>query len=355
MSEKCVKISINNRLVMCNKDKRCRAWISLSSLGIPVQGCLRDTTWLNTISIPCNQSILNPSLYIDSRDVKLQYIKNVAHGTFGYIDFAIFTNKDKRNGVYVKRPILAGKSLLYEACIQKLVYDNLAQIGFPTGAPKVLNIFKLKDNSVCFAMEEISGAVTLDKYLSSANITEFSKIIIDCILQLSAMLWHLDTILGINHRDLKPSNFLIIEHPPINKILQIDTDVFEIESKYSLTFIDFGFSCLGSTETHISDISLSTVYSKLDPCPKEGRDMYLFLAFLYIDFYSKLPRKLIKLFESWLHVPGSNILNFMKKDKEISKKWIYFITGNEKITQFNSCVVRVVSDLHKFALNNCLV
>lgn len=330
---------------MCNKDKRCRAWISLNSIGINAQGCLKNTEWLNSIVIPCSQSILNQNLYIDLKSEKLQCLKNVARGKFGCIDSGIYEINNKKIDVYIKRPIISGKSLLYEACIQKLVGENLTNIGFPTGAPQVLSIFRLKDNSICFAMEEISNAITLDKYLESVHSSSISTIIIDCLLQLCAMIWHLDATLGINHRDLKPSNFLITEHNPITRILQIENELLEIESKYSLTFIDFGFSCLGSTETHISDISLSTVYSKSDPCPKEGRDMYLFLAFLYIDFHSKLPLKLLQLFESWLNVPGSNIIGFMQKDKKNSKDWIYYIAGNEHIKQFNSSPCRIVKDL----------
>lgn len=330
---------------MCNKDKRCRAWISLDSIGINVQGCLKNTDWLNSICIPCNQSILNQNIYIDLKTEKLQCLKNVAHGKFGYIDSGFYENKNKHTDVYIKRPIIFGKSLLYEACIQKLVGENLANIGFPTGAPQIVSVFRLRDNSVCFAMQEIQNAITLDKYLES--ISSISNVIIDCLLQLCAMVWYLDEALGINHRDLKPSNFLIVEHEPKTRILQIENEILEIESKYSLTFIDFGFSCLGSTETQISDISLSTVYSKSDPCPKEGRDMYLFLAFLYIDFHSKLPQKLLKLFESWLNVPGSNIIGFMQKDKKHCKDWIYYIAGNEHIKKFNSSPCRIVKDLQE--------
>lgn len=330
---------------MCIKERKCRAWISLDSIGIPTHGCLKDYNWLNSLVIPCRHSIFNQTVYIDIPKNKLICTKNVAHGKFGYIDLASYESDDKQLNVYVKRPIISGKSLLYEACIQKLVGENLTHIGFPTGAPNVLRIFKLRDNSVCFAMEEITGATTLDKFLDSIPISQISSVIVDCLLQLSAMVWYLDTTLGINHRDLKPSNFLITEHEPKTRILQIETEIFEIESKYSLTFIDFGFSCLGSTETQISDISLSTVYSKADPCPKEGRDMYLFLAFLFIDFYSKLPKKLFNLFESWLNIPGSNIIGFMKKDKESSKKWIYFIAGNEHIKKFNSLPSKIVKDL----------
>ena len=334
---------------MCVKNKFCPARIRLDSIGIQEEGCLIDTKWINSIIIPSTQSIINPSKYIDSSECKLQCLKNISHGKFGYIDLALYKKGDISQDVYVKRPIIPGKSLFYEACIQKLVGDSLANIGFPTGAPRLLSIFRLRDNSICFAMEQIEGAKTLDKYLDSVPRGQIAEVVIDCLLQLCAMVWHLDRTLGINHRDLKPSNFLIVERDAIErKILTIDCDILEIDSKHDLTFIDFGFSCLGSTETHKSDISLSTVYSKEDPCPKEGRDMYLFLAFLYIDYHMLLPLKLLQLFESWLDISNSNLCKFIQKDKQSAKEWIYWITGNEKIKRFNTCPCRIIKDLQKF-------
>lgn len=330
---------------MCNDEQKCRAWISLDSIGIQAQGCLRDTSWLNSLNIYSSHSIFNSAAYIDLPTEKLTAIKNVAHGTFGNIDLAVYNNGLITTDVYVKRPIIPGKSLLYEACIQKLVGEQLSSIGFPTGAPRVIKIFKLRDNSICFAMEQLTGTMTLDKYLEITD-SPIHRVIIDCLLQLCGMLWYLDETLGINHRDLKPSNFLILEHEtPVRKVIVIENEIIEIESKYSLTFIDFGFSCLGSTKTQVSDISLSTVYSKSDPCPKRGRDMYLFLTFLYIDFHNKLPPNLVKLFESWLHIPGSNLIPLMKKDKNYAKKWIYFIVGNDNIKQFNCCPQKIMKDL----------
>jgi serine/threonine protein kinase len=333
---------------MCIDEQKCRAWISLDSIGIQAQGCLRDTSWLNSLSLPTSHSIFNSAVYIDLPSEKLTAIKNVAHGTFGNIDLAVYNNGLISSEVYVKRPIISGKSLLYEACIQKLVGEQLSSIGFPTGAARVVKLFKLRDNSICFAMGQLVGTITLDKYLESAD-SSIHRVIIDCLLQLCGMLWHLDETLGINHRDLKPSNFLILEHEvPVRKIIVVENDIIEIESKYSLTFIDFGFSCLGSTKTQVSDISLSNVYSKSDPCPKRGRDMYLFLTFLYIDFHSKLPPNLLKLFESWLHIPGSNLISLIKKDKSHAKKWIYFIVANDNIKQFNCCPHKIIKDLQSF-------
>jgi serine/threonine protein kinase len=285
---------------------------------------------------------------VDLPHKKLVCVKNVSSGAFGFIDLGVVETATSQEEVYMKRPILPGGSLLYEACIQKLVHDCLWERGFPTGAPRPVSVFKLHDQSVCFAMELIQGAVTLDRYLESIPSSYLPSVIIDCLLQLSSMVWHLHTALGMNHRDLKPSNFLIVEHDtPVRRVLTIESEVLEMESRHSLTFIDFGFSCLGSTETHVSDISLSTVYSKSDPCPKEGRDMYLFLAFLYIDYHAKLPPRLLALFEQWLHIPGSNLCTFMRKDKEHSKKWLYFLTGNERVTSFTSCPCRIVRDLRQ--------
>jgi hypothetical protein len=35
----------------------------------------------------------------------------------------------------------------------------------------------------------------------------------------------------------------------------------------------------------------------------------------------------------------------MQKDKENSKKWLYFMAGNENIKRFNSCPKNIIKDL----------
>jgi len=280
--------------------------------------------------------------------VKITCIKNVSHGSFGYIDLALYQTSTVSMEVYVKRPILAGKSLLQEACIQKVVHDHMVEIGFPTGAPRILHIFKLRDNSICFAMEPIQHAQILDTYLKTVSTAQMTPLLVDCLLQLCAMIWYLNNKVGINHRDLKPSNFLIVEHEPQRKVLMIENEIIEISSRYSLTLIDFGFSCLGSVKTRISDMSLSTIYSKKDPCPKDGRDLYLFLGILYTDYYKRLPPTLRCLFEMWLEKPGANLCHFMRIDGDNAKHWLYFMIANEKIMAFQSYPERILNDLQSF-------
>lgn len=333
---------------MCHECEVCNAWISLEPVGVSAQGCLRKNDWLCRAVIPSSQSIINQLVYVDTPTVKITCIKNVSHGTFGYIDLALYQTPTTSMEVYVKRPILAGKSLLHEACIQKLVYKHMVNIGFPTGVSRVVHIFRLRDDSICFAMEPVQRSQILDTYLKAVSTAQMSSLLVECLLQLCAMIWYLNNKIGINHRDLKPSNFLIVEHEPRRKVIVIENEIIEISSRYSLTLIDFGFSCLGSIKTHISDMSLSTVYPKCDPCPKDGRDLYLFLGLLYIDYYARLPSTMRSLFEMWLEEPGSKLCHFMRKDGENAKQWLYFMAGNEKILVFRSYPIRILSDLQSF-------
>ena len=103
---------------MCIKNKKCCAWISLDSIGIfpaPKGVCLRNNIVLHSLVIPCSQPILDQLQYIKSPTESLRCINNVAHGAFGYIDSALYKTSDRSIEVYVKRPIIPGKSLLYEA------------------------------------------------------------------------------------------------------------------------------------------------------------------------------------------------------------------------------------------------
>ncbi len=333
---------------MCNKNKKCECWISLDSIGLNTEGCLKDIEWLRSISVPCTQSLINQHSLVNQGSTKLTFLKSVSHGSFGSIDLGLLEINGIKKEVYIKTPIKSEKNLLYEACIQKLVGEHLEKIGFPNGAPKVLYIFKQHDKSVCFAMEPIHNATTLSELLETSNISQNFNIIMDCLLQVCAMVWYLDNVLGINHRDLKPSNFLIYKHPTEKKLIVVEDEIFEINSNYSISFIDFGFSCLGSTKTHVSDLSLSTVYSQIDPCPKEGRDMYLFLSFLYIEFYNRLPHDLISLLEKWLTIPNTNMIKFLKKYGMKSQEWIYFLTGNPEIKSFNCTPYTIIKELYNF-------
>jgi len=324
---------------MCGKH-HCSAWISLHSVGIATEGCIKDPAFISSI-YPLLSSSQMGNAYINLPFKRLLYIDTITQGQFGFIDLAIYQDANDKKEVYVKRPILQ-EDLLMEACIQKLAHDSLARIGFPLGTPPVVSIFSLHNGSVCFAMDPIPHTITLDRFLHGSKQSNMDAIIIECLLQLCAMLSQLHHDLGMNHRDLKPSNFLIREHSPIEKKLIIDDIHLTILSRYSLTMIDFGFACLGQfTKT---DISLSTVYSINDCCPKDGRDLFLFLGMLYAEYHTKLSPALRALFETWVDI---KLCAFMQKNKEYSVQWLYFMAGNERILRFPSTPSRIIKDLQR--------
>ena len=57
---------------MCNDKKKCNVWISLRSVGIESEGCLRDKEWLENIKLECRQSIFQPNIYINLQTKKLK-------------------------------------------------------------------------------------------------------------------------------------------------------------------------------------------------------------------------------------------------------------------------------------------
>ena len=330
------------------KATACDSKVTLSKFGLEGEGCIRNSQWLASITVPCKQSLLVPALFYDTTDKKICQLKTVATGTFGAIDVAQRIDASGASNVFVKKPRIAGRSLLYEALLQDKVQQSLEKGGFPTGAPRVHDIFKLRDGSVCFTMELIEAAETLETVLASAADGDLATILVEALLQVCAMIWHLETALGMNHRDLKPSNLLVRRHAPVARTLVIGERRLEIESRFTITFIDFGFSCMGSAVTQKADIALSTVYAASDPCPKQGRDMYSFLAFIYAELWNRLPADLACLFENWLHVPGAKMTGFLRKNKTAAKDWIYFLTGNVDIKAFDCCPCRIVGDLEGF-------
>ena len=328
----------------------CDSIVSLKPFGLTGTGCIRDSVWLASIKVPCNQSLLVPVQYIDTPERKLCHIKTAATGKFGAIEIANRTDASGiSTAVFVKKPRIAGKSLLYEALLQNKVQMSLAEGGFPTGAPRVLDIFRLHDGSVCFTMELIEGTDTLDAVLSTTTGQEFTNILIECLLQVCAMIWHLETSIGMNHRDLKPSNLLLRRHAPVSRKLRIADMELTIESNFTIILIDFGFSCIGTAETQKADIALGThVYHPADPCPKKGRDLYSFLAFIFAGNWRRMSADMVGLFEKWLTIPGSKLTEFLRKSPGDVNKWIYFITGNKDINEFDCCPCRIVGDLRKF-------
>jgi serine/threonine protein kinase len=240
---------------------------------------------------------------------------------------------------------------LYEAAIQQIVKLSLDRGGFLKGAAAVYDVFKTQDGCVCFSMEVFQTAVPLTVFLPTLLGTEVTPVILELLLQLCAIMHHLAKDIGMNHRDLKPSNLMIeARDTPVPLPLRIGSTAVTLFSRYTISLIDFGFSCIGDPISQKADLAIGDVYGVQDPCPKEGRDLYMFLAFLYTDYGSKLAPDLRACFGTWLQDSTTGILNKIDRMGHDFDSWIYFITGSERISKFSSSPESVFKDLVKLRL-----
>ncbi len=331
----------------------CKTWFDLRRIGLAGQGCVRDPEFLASIRVPSAHNLIDPSIYIERGGLRLQAVRPMPGAMYSFVEVGARQDVSGTGGieyVFIKRPMVGGKSLLYEACLQQIVKDSLDRGGFVRGAAGVHDVFRLHDGSVCFSMEIFQTAQPLNVVMGQVGDAELTPMLLEILLQLCAMLWHLATDIGMNHRDLKPSNLMVEIHEPRPLVLQVGTNRVEIVSRYSLSLVDFGFSCIGQSDTQISDLSLGAgIYSKLDPCPKDGRDMYMFLAFLYIDCWRRLRGDFRSYFVKWLQDEVTGIVSRLERHGQEFDKWIYFITGNERIQRFGSEPCAIFQDLLQLA------
>lgn len=321
----------------------CNTWFDLRRVGLQGQGCIREAAFLASIQVPCTQNIINPRIYIQRPDRQLVALKTIPGATYSRIELGQDLSGRR---VFIKSPLIPGKSLLYEACIQQMVRDSLDRGGFDRAAAEVHDIFKVSDGSTCFSMDMFEEAVPLSVLISRLPDADLTSLVLELLLQVSAMLHHLATDLGMNHRDLKPSNIMVETRKQSHKIaLQVDGHRISIHSHVSISLIDFGFSCIGREDTQVSDLAIGDVYPAADPCPKRGRDIFMFLAFLYMDCGKRIGEDLRALFSKWLQNDVTGILRKIDRYGHEFDPWIYFITGNEGIRKFDCCPKNIFRDL----------
>ena len=338
-----------------DEKEECPLVISVKNMGIYAReprGCAMDKAWLDSFRITCHHSLFHPMVYIDLPDKKLTCLRTVSQGQFGYIDLARYDTMEGTKEVYVKRPIQDKEGneekTVYEPYLQQMVREGLARFGFSHHVPRVLEVFRLRNGSICFAMEQVDEGVTLDTFLNAYPAVDVSSILVEILYQVAMMVWFMNDGLGVNHRDLKPSNFLLRVMPePVTYSFRVDglTSPVEWTSRFHLSMIDFGFACVGAVDTRRARVSLSTIYSERDPCPKDGRDIFLFLGYLYGDYYQRMNPTLRGQFESWLSIPGADFCGFLRREQESAKQWLYYLTGSEQINQLRSCPLLIIRQL----------
>ena len=107
----------------CSLSSNCHTRFHLGRLGLRgpvVEGCIRDPVFLKQIVVPCTQNLINEHIYVNdvANHRTLEWVKNLPGTITSRIELG---RRNSSTYAFIKRPMIAGKSLLYEACIQQMV------------------------------------------------------------------------------------------------------------------------------------------------------------------------------------------------------------------------------------------
>jgi hypothetical protein len=96
-----------------------------------------------------------------------------------------------------------------------------------------------------------------------------------------------------------------------------------------VVILDFGFSCLGNAEG-IAVVSLSDgILPRLDPCPKEGRDLFQLISSLWSvqQIRSVIGPSLSADIELLLSYRNKSYMNLITKTME--QRWVYILVSDD--------------------------
>lgn len=250
---------------------------------------------------------------------RLHQEKLVNHGAYGNLYAATRFGTDGPHPVLMKQARLKEMNLTQEAILQHIAQQTMEKEGVPWCIPKVYDVF-WKDSHVWFSMEQISGYSVLHWFESKTINADRDFLFL--IAQTSLILWCLENHLFLDHRDLKVDNLLIKPTP-----CTITFNGWTLRSPFSIVLLDFGFACLGSdSKTALVNLG-DGVLPPMDPCPKEGRDLFQLLVSLISlkPFRDKVSHSLHDKIDGWLSV-GKKSYGTMAR-RWSTENWSYLVAS----------------------------
>lgn len=272
------------------------------------------------------------------RRAHLQFTKEFDHGSYGTIHEAI------RETIYVlvKQPRLADSSLLQEALLQHLAHTVLYAEGIPWAVPKVYDVFR-KGSEIWFSMERIFG-YSIPAWFTDPSHRDFDAL---CFLaQLALILATLEMDLNLDHRDLKMSN-LMIKPEACLLTVKIHDSRWTLRCPFQLVVLDFGFACLGSEPLRGKPlVNLGDgILPPMDPCPKEGRDLFhCLISLLGVPaFRAAISQPLHEKLDGWLSVGTKSYGTLARRWSQ--ERWSYLVSSQPTFSIPSCCPLSILQDL----------
>ena len=269
-------------------------------------------------------------------------IKNLGEGTFSTVDaFYRIDASGAKFPVALKRPKCPEFQLLYEAFFQWKLHSELQEYGLGYTVPEVYDIFlEKRTEKVWFTMEKFEPIHVSSWCQAKLGAPEHKHYFICLLLQIALVLEVYETALRIDHKDLKLDNMMVVEKP-------IDVEVSWKGQTKTLTFpfriviIDFGFAC----KEYMVDLKWEDI-PPLDPCPKEGRNIFQVLVSLWN--IQPLRTSLERTWGQWIRERISlvfpSIASVAMTESEKDLDWMYTFTDHNEFRAPLCAPKRVIVD-----------
>lgn len=247
-----------------------------------------------------------------------------------------------RNGIPVllKTSHVEDQSVRIEAFVQWLAHKIFNQLHLGIRIPQVLDIVMLSDDTEGFTMIEYTDAQLASRWILES--VSFEKDFFHLLIQVAILLQILEDALNLDHRDVKADNLLILEQPSsLSYICSKNKKRYTVHSPFTVAIVDFGFACLGN-EDKITEVDAGEgTLPPLDPCPKDGRDLFHLLVSLYgIDaFRKRLTPRLVDTFSEWFTIKEKSCEGLAKKWSH--SEWIYLLTSRKEF-RHPTCTPRAI-------------
>jgi serine/threonine protein kinase len=252
--------------------------------------------------------------------------KEITHrGGYGIIQKVVRTAGDGEKTLCVKRPDLSSFSLCGEAIVQWLAQRTLEDAGIRNAIPSIYDIYQYVGETR-FTMDFIEGVNAVDSILTAPDPTAR---MLSILTQAALILGILEERLGLDHRDLKADNLWVREAPVEYTVILGDT-TWSFRDTHQVVLLDFGFACIGDRSgTAVVNLS-DGVLPAIDPCPKEGRDLFQLIVSLWSvpAIRSVIRPQLAEQVVQWLRFRGATYDKLVETARE--SRWSYLAVSDRQ-------------------------
>lgn len=340
----------------------------ITSLGIPcsVQTLVEFQEWFLAFS---SKPVI-PRLYPigksgyqtgpkDPRQISFTDFSQTLRGGFGTLYSCLRTHRGRPDSqqVFLKHVDEdSGQHIQIEALLQEVSRTILSFYGFSRAVPRVLDIYQHPEFGPCFTMEQQIDALPFSDYLKThlewgTPSLKNDHLVLSVLSQLALYLSILEYELLLNHRDLTGTNVLMIA-PSDSQTTHVSMGPYSwsITANHKVILIDFGFAAIGSLPSRKVLVQAGRYFKTSDPCPKEGRDLFLFLASLWknASLRASVTYRVQSLISSWLTQGTKNWASWLETSST-DMKGMYLLTMKDTFHNHKTTPLAILQDIAREA------